>query len=111
MNAMLAALDASSRSLRRDVCGDPAINGRAGHICADGAGYLLYVHTGELVRRWGSIKRHLAFCCVTQDGDDEGCLRLDRLPTSTEADCIRKALGIKRRRHLTAEALLIDGHS
>jgi hypothetical protein len=40
-----------------------------------------------------------------QDGDDEGCLHLDRLPTEAEAKLIREALGIRRRRHLSPEAL------
>jgi hypothetical protein len=42
---------------------------------------------------------------VTQDGDDEGILRLDRLPTADEADTIRDLIGIRKRRHMTAEAL------
>jgi hypothetical protein len=42
---------------------------------------------------------------VTQEGDDEGVLRLDRLPTPAEAEAIRDVIGIRRRRHLTAEAL------
>ena len=103
--SLLTALDASPRSLRRDACGDWAINGKAGHIFADGSGFALYVKTGESVGRWNNTKRRLAFCRVSQDGDDEGVLRLDRLPTSTEADAIRKALRIKRRRQMTVEAL------
>jgi hypothetical protein len=39
----------------------------------------------------------LSFCQVTQDGDDEGCLRLLDLPTLEQAVLIRKAIGLKRR--------------
>jgi hypothetical protein len=42
---------------------------------------------------------------LTQDGDDEGILRLDRLPTPAEAEAIRDVIGIRRRRHMTDEAL------
>ena len=42
---------------------------------------------------------------MTQDGDWEGCLHLDRLPTADEAVVIREVLGIRKRRHMTAEAL------
>jgi hypothetical protein len=107
--AMLIALDASPRTLRRPVCrgwvGDWQIIGRYGHIIPDGPGFLIYVATDESPRRWGFVKQRLEFCRVTQDGDDEGCLRLDRLPTQTEADAIREAIGVKRRRHLSPEAL------
>ena len=47
----------------------------------------------------------LAFCRVTQDGDDEGCLHLDRLPTAAEAELIREAVEIRKRLHHSPEAL------
>jgi hypothetical protein len=115
LQAMLAALDASSVALQRDLNrsegrkGDIGIHGRLGHIYPDGTGFLLCVNAkderDQSLRRWTNIKRRLAFCRITQDGDDEGCLRLDRLPTSAEAVLIREALGIKRKRHLTPENL------
>jgi hypothetical protein len=46
-------------------------------------------------------EQRLNFCRLTQDGDDEGCLHLDRLPTKIEASAIREALGIRKRRHLS----------
>jgi hypothetical protein len=101
--ALLIALDASPRSLRRDECGDYAIEGKQGHVYTNGPGYLFYVSTGS-PRRWTNIKKRLAFCNITQDGDDEGCLHLDRLPALHEAGLIREALGIKRKRQLTPEA-------
>ena len=56
-------------------------------------------------RPWKNAKARLTFCKVTQDGDWEGCLHLDRLPTADEAVVIREVLGIRKRRHMTTEAL------
>jgi hypothetical protein len=67
-------------------------------------GYLLYVAPGESRRRWTGIKARFGFSTITQDGDDEGCFKLDRLPTEAEGQLIRAFLGIRRRRHLTEEA-------
>jgi hypothetical protein len=105
LEALMRALDASSRTLRRDECGDWAVNGRLGHIFSNGVALMLYVTTEESVRRWNNVKRRLDFCRVVQDGDDEGCLQLDRMPASAEACVIREALGIRRRRHLSPEEL------
>jgi hypothetical protein len=51
------------------------------------------------------VKRRLAFCHLNQDGDDEGCLRLDRLPRPQEAELIREALGIRKRRRVSPQVL------
>jgi hypothetical protein len=37
-------------------------------------------------------------CTVHQDGDDEGVLRLDRLPTAAEGEIIHRVLDIHKRR-------------
>lgn len=100
LEKLLAAIDASQLGLRCDECDDYRINGKLGHIYSDGDGFLFYVSTGESARRWTSVKARLAFARVTQDGDDEGALRLDRLPTPAEAALIREALGIRKRRRV-----------
>jgi hypothetical protein len=105
LDSLLDALDASPVALRRDQCGDWAIAGKLGHVYQDSDGYLLCVTTDESPRRWTNVKQRLAFCHVSQDGDDEGCLRLDRLPAPHEAEVIREALGIRKRRHLCPDAL------
>ncbi len=105
LETLLTALDASPLALRRDKCAEWAINGRLGHIFADGAGFLLCVTTGGSIRRWTKVKQRLGFCRVTQNGDNEGCLRLDHLPTPVEAATIRKALRIRRLRHLSSQAM------
>jgi hypothetical protein len=101
--AMLDALDASPTCLERPVCrgwiGDWQITGKHGHAMTDGTGYLFYAQATP--RRWTSIKQSLAFCGLTQDGDDEGILRLDRLPTDAEAGAIRDALGLRKRRFMS----------
>jgi hypothetical protein len=52
------------------------------------------------------VKQRLSpFCRITQDGDDEGTLHLDRLPVRHEADLIREAIGIRRKRSMSLEAL------
>jgi len=38
---------------------------------------------------------------VTQDGDDEGCLRLHQLPTLEQASIIRDVLGIRKRQEIS----------
>jgi hypothetical protein len=100
-------LDASETTLQLDVVrsegrtGDWAVYGKHGHVYPDSAGYLIHAHATP--RRWGSIKKSLAFCRLTQDGDDEGCFRLGRLPTGAESEAIRDALGVRKRRHLSEE--------
>jgi hypothetical protein len=42
---------------------------------------------------------------VTQDGDDEGVLRLHRLPTPHEAEAIRGILGVRKRMKFDLEQL------
>jgi hypothetical protein len=113
LQILLAALDASTVALRRDLHrgegrkGNYGIHGKWGHIYIDGEGFLLCVtakdERDQSPRRWTSIKRRLAFCRITQDGDDEGCLHLDQLPTPVQAGLIRQALGIRKRRTLTED--------
>jgi hypothetical protein len=97
--ALLVALGASRRTLRRDECGVWRIGGCRGHIYTWGpsGGWLLFCNAGT-ARKWSAIKRQLSFCSVTQDCDVEGCLRLFELPTSEQAVQIRKALGLRRKR-------------
>jgi hypothetical protein len=89
----------------RGFIGDWQVTGTGGHIMADGAGYLLYIKPGKSAKRWNNVKKALSFTQVTQDGDDEGCLHLDRLPPPAEAVLIREELGIRRRRYLSSETL------
>jgi hypothetical protein len=105
LETLLTALNATPRALRRDSCGDWAIKGKRGHIYPDGSGFLIVVNTADSIRLWANTKGKLAFCRVTHDGDDEGCLHLDHLPTPAEAGLIRGALRIKRKRQHTPDQL------
>ena len=51
----------------------------------DGKSWVLYASC-KSARSWTTTKRRLAFCKVTQDGDDEGRLRVHQLPTTERAD-------------------------
>jgi hypothetical protein len=106
LSAFLTAVDASPTALERPNCrgwmGDYQITGKHGHVLADHPGYLLYV-TGT-VQRWKKAKRILPGT-VTQDGDDEGIVRLDRLPTPVEAESIRDLIAIRKRRAVAESAL------
>lgn len=105
--AMPIALDASPRTLRRPVChgwlGDWQITGRHGDVQAFDGGFLIYFQSEGSPRRWTNAKALLSFAELRQDAEDEGIVGLDRLPTSAEASLIRKVIGIRRRRHLSAD--------
>lgn len=46
--------------------------------------------------KWKNVKKKLSFMEVSQDGDDEGILRLDRMPTEIEFEIIRKLGGFRK---------------
>jgi hypothetical protein len=99
---LLAAVGAWSRALRPDLCNAWCIQGTRGRIYSwsDGKTWALWVHCRS-PRHWTATKRRLAFCELTQDCDEEGCLRLRRLPTPAEAVVIRDVLGIRKRAELS----------
>jgi hypothetical protein len=101
--AFAAALGSASTTLRRDQCGDWRISGKLGHIYAvpgtlnrPTPGFLIYCER-ETKQAWTWARKRLRFCAVTQDGDTEGALFLDRLPTEAEADILRDVIGIAKR--------------
>jgi hypothetical protein len=101
-------LGASQRSsgqatIRRDDCGDYALFGRLGHIYAIPKGFQLVID-GESSRRWIFVKQRLSFCQLANDGDDEGSMFFERLPTVAEAALIREALGIRRAAVISSDA-------
>jgi hypothetical protein len=99
------ALGSRATCLRRDDCGDWHILGRKGHVYVyDATAVLLVYHPGS-ARGWTFAKASLGFCRVTQDGDDEGCLVLDHLPTRDEASTIRRVLVIAKKRDVSPEEI------
>ena len=59
-------------------------------------GFQLYYVGTE--RSWTAARVALKFAKVTQDGDGEGFLKIDRLPTEAEGHIIRDKLGIPKKR-------------
>jgi hypothetical protein len=106
------ALIARDNSLRRDECSDWRISGKHGHIYAiPGSlnrpgvlGFQLMV-MGWTANGWNRAKKALAFADLTNDGDDEGVLFLDRLPTPEEAEVIRHYLGLAKKAEFSDEVL------
>ena len=94
------ALFSAVNAWRRDECGDPRIVGRRGHVYAVPGGFQFYC-AAESKQAWTWAKKKLAFASVTQDGDEEGCLFMDRQPTADEAAAIRDYLGIAKRPDLS----------
>lgn len=104
--ALLDALDAAQSQLRRDEAGWWVIDGRRGTIqtWGDGRSWLACVRCRS-GKHWTFTKRRLAFMTVTQDGDEEGCLRLFRMPAPHEAVVIREVIGLRKRVDYAPDAL------
>ena len=99
---LLEALNVSPSIMRRDGCETWILRGRPGcFACTWGDGkswHLVVAPEQELSRQaWTWIKKRLAFCELTQDGDAEGVFRLHRLSVPAEADEIRDILGLRKR--------------
>jgi hypothetical protein len=105
LDRFAAALGSRAAALTRDECGDPTIRGKHGHVYAvcgsldrpDMPGFQLCLDT-ESARGWTFAKRALSFAALTNDGDGDGALFLDRLPSKAEAVTIRDCLGIAKKR-------------
>jgi hypothetical protein len=95
---LLGVINGASNSLRRDEGGDWAVIGSRGSIRACGGTFSVFV-AGRSRRHWFFVKKALAgFCAVAQDGDDEGILRLNRLPIGEEAARLRAVIGLRQTR-------------
>jgi hypothetical protein len=98
LEKFLDAIGAAGTALFHPVCqgwrGDPQINGKSGHILSDGRAW--YVYFSGTPRRWNKAKRLLPGK-ITQDGDDEGIIRFEFLPSAAEGLLIRRLLGIRKR--------------
>ena len=104
--ALLAALGAWDRALRRDDCGAWTITGNHGtiHTWGDGKTWVLFVRCRSALH-WTYTKRRLSFCAVVLDCEDEGTLRLHQPPTAEQAAVIRDILGIRKRMDFSPEDL------
>jgi hypothetical protein len=117
---LIEALGCWDRALRRDECSDWMLKGKYGHIYAipgtldrpKAEGFQIYFRGAPEFEEptnsqaWTWTKKLLdPFCEVTNDGDTEGILFLDRLPTKEEAEVIRDKLGIRKRTEYDEETL------
>lgn len=107
---LVEALNASSSYVHRDECGVWRLRGRPGCYAStwgeEGGWLLVVVPETELsALGWSWAKKRLSFAEVTQDGDNEGCFRLHRLPSSDEAKVIRDILGFRKRIDFSPEEL------
>jgi hypothetical protein len=54
-------------------------HGQGLYSWGDGKTWIIYARCRS-EKHWAYTKRRLSFCTVTQDGEDDGCLRLHALP-------------------------------
>lgn len=125
---LLKVLGGWDRALRRDECGAWSIFGQHGKILTwgDGKRWVLVLGCEPGDGRWsgsyawGAAKRKLklepqrrgqaesdggGWATVIQDGDGEGCIRLERLPTTEQAEVIREVMGLRKRREDSPETI------
>jgi hypothetical protein len=106
LGMMLRVLHGAKRALKaRDECGDPVIAGSRGAIRATNGTFSIYVRCCDSRKRWNNIKRATAdFAIRTMDGDDEGVLKLTRLPVGEEIALVRKIIGIRQTQTMPSSA-------
>lgn len=95
-------LETSYQRIHLDECGDWNIYGSKGKIFTDAKLWYVYFSCGSK-RGWNNLKARLKFMEVSQDGDAEGILKLERMPTEKEAEKLRKDIGLRKRTILTEE--------
>jgi hypothetical protein len=100
LGVMLRVLHGAKKAFKaRDECGDPVIAGSRGAIWVCNGTFSIFVNCCESRKRWNNIKRATAgFADCTMDGDDEGVLRLTRLPVGQEIALVRKIVGLRQTR-------------
>jgi hypothetical protein len=98
LEELRVALNGALNALKRDECGDFALRGRRGHIHAVDGRFYIFVAAGS-PKAWTYAKKALLpLCSISQDGDEEGILILDRMPTIEEAETIRAYIGLMQTR-------------
>jgi hypothetical protein len=92
------AVDTRPVLLKPDEYNDWRLSGTHGHVYATPEAGAFYIYVAfRTSMGWTAAKDLLAFCTISQDGDDEGILRLERLPHgSREAKAIRQVVGLPK---------------
>ena len=104
---MLTALDAAQSRMRLDACRAWTLRGKRGYLATwgDGHRWFIYCCPGT-IGKWNRMRQALSpLGRCTQDGDAEGIIRLDTLPTPEQAALIRKAIGLVKRPVQAIEAM------
>lgn len=94
------SLSTSYNRIRLDECGDWNIFGKRGKISTETKYWYLFL-SPETKRHWSNVKNRLKFMTVHIDGDDEGILKLSRMPTEKEAEKVRKELQMRKRTEMS----------
>ena len=82
----------------KDECSDYNILGTKARVFVDQSYWYIYIFGYS----WSLAKRYLSFMEVFQDGDHEGILKLNRMPSFKEAMIIRRIAGFRKKRVLSA---------
>jgi hypothetical protein len=95
--SLVSALHIAQHHLHLDESGAWCIHGDTGKVYTwgDGKSWVVFITT-DSGKHWAGAKKKLSFMPVTQDGDDEGCLKLEHPPTPKQAKLIREAVGIRK---------------
>src|SRR6476646_3885953 len=101
LGLMGEVLNAARNAVRLDECRLWTVQGSRGYVSTWGDGQTWMLAVGSKTpRHWTFTKQRMAsfpgLAQLTQDGDDEGVLRLMHLPTPEEAAEIRRATGIRQ---------------
>lgn len=88
------ALNISKTHIRKDELNYWNIIGKDAWIDTDGDWW--YLHLSASARQWNVWKKTLSDMEVKIDGEDEGVLALQRMPTETESRVIRKLLRLRQ---------------
>lgn len=102
LKKLAKALGISEGRIKLDECGDWNIFGTRGKISTETDFWYLYT-SSDTPRKWTYTKKQLGFMEVHQDGDDEGILKLARMPFADEAREVRKVIGLRPTTLLTEE--------
>ena len=97
LGQLIEVLKCSLTTRQRD-----RVVGTKGWIYAEPEGFYFYYEASS-VKMWNIVKKEMAFCLLSQDGDSDGVMLLNRLPTEPEAEIIRQRLGIRKRKIISDE--------
>lgn len=92
---LCSVLKVSKNNLRLDGYLDWNIFGGGGKISTDGDEWYFYLKM-ETDRKWKRVKKQLGFMVVSQDGDDEGVLKMSEMPGEEQAEKVRKYLRLRK---------------